>query len=127
MLRTLFHVRACPHHLLDLSLSVTLILKVSLLQYYLQMIPFAEARTKTYFGHEGVFFVETKTLFGTTPPYISDPVPFPINRHMSGSRYICRRRLRVQPRRATARGRDADAVDGLELHALRLRGQRRRY
>jgi hypothetical protein len=33
-------------------------------QYYLQMLPFAKARTEAYFGHGGVFFTETKTVFG---------------------------------------------------------------
>eukprot|EP01050_Picozoa_sp_SAG11_P005524 SAG11_NODE_392_length_9837_cov_9.732183_5_plen_1590_part_00 len=34
-------------------------------EYYLQMLPLAEARTQTYFQHGGIFFAETKTLFGT--------------------------------------------------------------
>ena len=33
-------------------------------EYFLQMLPFAEARTQKYFGHSGVFFSETKTVFG---------------------------------------------------------------
>jgi hypothetical protein len=34
-------------------------------EYYLHMLPLAEARTQAYFQHDGIFFVETKTLFGT--------------------------------------------------------------
>lgn len=37
----------------------------TLFEYYLQMVPFAEARTQSYFQHSGIFFVETKTIFGT--------------------------------------------------------------
>ena len=35
-----------------------------LFDYYLQMLPFAQARTQHYFGHPGIFFTETKTIFG---------------------------------------------------------------
>ena len=38
---------------------------VPVLEYYLQMLPFAKARTQEYFQHEGIFFTETKTVFGT--------------------------------------------------------------
>ena len=34
-------------------------------EYFLQMLPFAEARTRAYFQHDGVFFTETKTIFGS--------------------------------------------------------------
>jgi hypothetical protein len=34
-------------------------------EYYLKMLPMAEARTAAYFQHRGIFFCETKTLFGT--------------------------------------------------------------
>ena len=37
---------------------------VPVFEYYLQMLPFAKARTREYFQHEGVFFTETKTVFG---------------------------------------------------------------
>ena len=33
-------------------------------EYFLQMLPFAEARTEQYFQHGGIFFSETKTIFG---------------------------------------------------------------
>ena len=35
-----------------------------ILEYYVRMLPFAKARTEAYFGHGGVFFTETKTVFG---------------------------------------------------------------
>ena len=38
------------------------------LEYYLQMIPFSSARTLAYFNHTGIFFTETKTLFGAFGP-----------------------------------------------------------
>lgn len=34
-------------------------------EYFLQMLPFAEARTRSYFQHAGVFWSETKTIFGS--------------------------------------------------------------
>ena len=34
-------------------------------EFFLQMLPFAEARTRSYFQHAGVFFSETKTIFGS--------------------------------------------------------------
>ena len=33
-------------------------------EYYSQMLPFAKARTREYFNHSGIFFTETKTVFG---------------------------------------------------------------
>eukprot|EP01047_Picozoa_sp_COSAG01_P048186 COSAG01_NODE_4672_length_4829_cov_3.623890_1_plen_1016_part_00 len=37
---------------------------VPIFEYYLRMLPFAKARTQNYFGHGGVFFTETKSVFG---------------------------------------------------------------
>eukprot|EP01052_Picozoa_sp_SAG31_P034681 SAG31_NODE_4086_length_3602_cov_1.613189_3_plen_151_part_00 len=39
-----------------------------ILEYYWRMIPFARARTMAYFRHPGVFWTETKTLFGAYSP-----------------------------------------------------------
>ena len=39
-----------------------------LLEYYLNMLPFALGRTSTYFNHTGIFFTETKTIFGAYAP-----------------------------------------------------------
>ena len=39
-----------------------------LLNFYLHMLPYAQARTMAYFGHPGVFWTETKTLFGAYSP-----------------------------------------------------------
>ena len=36
----------------------------TIMDFYLQTVPFNSARTKEYFGHEGIFYTETKTLFG---------------------------------------------------------------
>ena len=33
-------------------------------EYYLEMVPLLQARTRAYFGHSGLFVTETKTLFG---------------------------------------------------------------
>lgn len=35
------------------------------LSFYLELLPLAKYRTKTWFGHEGAFFPETTTIFGT--------------------------------------------------------------
>jgi len=40
----------------------------NVLNYYLQMLDVATARTRLYFNHSGIFFTETKTLFGTFSP-----------------------------------------------------------
>ena len=34
-------------------------------EYFLQMVLFAEARTAAYFQHSGIFFSETKSIFGS--------------------------------------------------------------
>ena len=36
----------------------------TIFDFYLQTLPFNTARTRAYFGHEGIFYTETKTLFG---------------------------------------------------------------
>eukprot|EP00035_Acanthoeca_spectabilis_P003288 m.92313 g.92313 ORF g.92313 m.92313 type:complete len:428 (+) comp12033_c0_seq1:1523-2806(+) len=36
----------------------------TILEFYLQTVPFNSARTREYFGHEGIYYTETKTLFG---------------------------------------------------------------
>jgi alpha-L-fucosidase 2 len=36
----------------------------NILEFILQMVPFAKLRTQLYFNHSGIFFIETKTLFG---------------------------------------------------------------
>ena len=36
----------------------------SIFEFYLQTLPFNAARTLAYFGHAGIFYTETKTLFG---------------------------------------------------------------
>jgi len=36
----------------------------TIFEFYLQTIPFNSARTQAYFGHDGIFYTETKTLFG---------------------------------------------------------------
>ena len=40
----------------------------TVLEFYLQMLPFAKARTQTYFNHSGIFFTETKTNFAAYRP-----------------------------------------------------------
>jgi len=40
----------------------------NVLEFILQMVPFARQRTEKYFNHSGIFFVETKTLFGSYRP-----------------------------------------------------------
>ena len=40
----------------------------NILEFILQMIPFAQQRTMTYFNHTGIFFTEVKTLFGSYRP-----------------------------------------------------------
>ena len=32
------------------------------------MLPFAKGRTQTYFNHSGIYFTETKTIFGAYAP-----------------------------------------------------------
>ena len=36
----------------------------TIFEFYLQTLPFNSARTEAYFGHPGIFYTETKTLFG---------------------------------------------------------------
>ena len=36
----------------------------SILEFFLQTLPLVQARTLHYFGHPGVFYTETKSLFG---------------------------------------------------------------
>jgi hypothetical protein len=36
----------------------------TIFDFYLQTVPFNSARTQHYFGHKGIFYTETKTLFG---------------------------------------------------------------
>lgn len=40
----------------------------TILEFYLQTLPFNEARTLAYFNHTGIFYTETKTLFGAFAP-----------------------------------------------------------
>ena len=40
----------------------------TIFEYYLQMLPFLEARTKAAFNHSGIYVTETKTLFGAYDP-----------------------------------------------------------
>jgi hypothetical protein len=53
----------------------------SLFEYYWRMLPFAEGRTQTYFNFSGVFFTETKMIFGayTSSDYgCSRPTGYPV-------------------------------------------------
>jgi hypothetical protein len=36
----------------------------TIFEFYLQTVAFNSARTEAYFGHPGIFYTETKTLFG---------------------------------------------------------------
>jgi hypothetical protein len=36
----------------------------TILKYYANILPFAQARTQAYFNHSGIFYLETKTIFG---------------------------------------------------------------
>jgi hypothetical protein len=36
----------------------------TIFEFYLQTLPFNAARTLSYFNHTGIFYTETKTLFG---------------------------------------------------------------
>jgi hypothetical protein len=54
-----------------------------ILEYFLNMLPFAQARTQAYFNHSGVYFTETKTIFGAYSPQDygcagSRPAGFPV-------------------------------------------------
>ena len=40
----------------------------NVLEFILQMVPFAKKRTMKYFNHSGIYFIETKTLFGAYQP-----------------------------------------------------------
>eukprot|EP00475_Leptophrys_vorax_P009811 TRINITY_DN164_c0_g3_i1.p1 TRINITY_DN164_c0_g3~~TRINITY_DN164_c0_g3_i1.p1 ORF type:complete len:772 (-),score=187.26 TRINITY_DN164_c0_g3_i1:117-2207(-) len=40
----------------------------TVLQYYEQMLPFSSFRTEKFFNHTGIFFTETKTIFGSYAP-----------------------------------------------------------
>ena len=40
----------------------------NVLEFILQMVPFAQKRTMSYFQHKGIYFLETKTLFGSYRP-----------------------------------------------------------
>ena len=48
---------------------------VPVFDYYLNMLPFARARTQAYFGHGGVFFTETKTVFGAFGNVLNVTIP----------------------------------------------------
>ena len=41
----------------------------TIFEFYLQTLPFNSARTKAYFNHTGIFYTETKTLFGAFAVY----------------------------------------------------------
>lgn len=40
----------------------------SIFEFYLQTLPFNKARTLAYFNHTGIYYTETKTLFGAYAP-----------------------------------------------------------
>ena len=40
----------------------------TILEFYLQTVPFNSARTREYFNHDGIFYTETKTMFGAYSP-----------------------------------------------------------
>jgi hypothetical protein len=37
----------------------------TILKYYANILPFAQARTQAYFNHSGIYYTETKTIFGS--------------------------------------------------------------
>jgi hypothetical protein len=57
-------------------------------EYFLQMLPFAEARTQKYFQHAGIFFGETKTYFGSfgIDDYVCDHAGLPTQ--VPGNTYV---------------------------------------
>jgi hypothetical protein len=53
----------------------------TILVYFEQMIPFASYRTQKFWNHTGIYFIETKTLFGSYSPSdygCTRPADFPL-------------------------------------------------